>query len=77
MLSLAPCGLTVRRYVLLPILRRLALHCAEGCSEWAEPILTAGGRAVGEYTEVFVGIDVAKTRNAIAIGEGGPGALFR
>jgi hypothetical protein len=33
----------------------------------AEPILTVGGRAVGDNTAIFVGIDVAKVRNAIAI----------
>ena len=33
----------------------------------AEPILIAGGRAVEHSTEVFVGMDMAKTRNAIAI----------
>jgi transposase len=32
---------------------------------------------VGEYTEAFVGIDVAKTRNAIAIAEGRPGDEVR
>src|SRR3712207_4377449 len=37
----------------------------------AEPILSAGGRAMGEYTEAFVGIDAAKARNAIAVAEGG------
>ena len=36
----------------------------------AEPILIAGGRAMAEYSEVFVGIDVAKVRNAVAIAEG-------
>jgi transposase len=37
----------------------------------AEPILNAGGRAVRDYKEVFVGIDAAKARNAIALAEGG------
>src|ERR671920_831284 len=37
----------------------------------AEPILTAGGRAVGQHTEAFVGIDAAKARNAVAVAEGG------
>ena len=36
----------------------------------SEPILTAGERAVDHHTEVFVGIDVAKSRNAIAIADG-------
>jgi transposase len=43
----------------------------------AEPILTAGGRAMGEYTEAFVGIDAAKARNAIAVAEGGRGGEVR
>ena len=30
----------------------------------AEPILITGGRAVADYREAFVGIDVAKLRNA-------------
>ena len=34
-----------------------------------EPILIAGGRAVDHHTNVFVGIDVAKSRNAIAIAD--------
>ncbi|TIX33497.1 MAG: IS110 family transposase, partial [Mesorhizobium sp.] len=37
----------------------------------AEPILTTGGRAVADYREAFVGIDVAKLKNAIAIAEVG------
>lgn len=32
----------------------------------AEPILITEGRAVADYREAFVGIDVAKLRNAIA-----------
>ena len=36
----------------------------------AEPILIAGGRAMDHSTEVFIGIDVAKARNAVAIAEG-------
>jgi transposase len=43
----------------------------------AEPILTAGGRAMGEYTEAFVGIDAAKARNAIAVAESGRGGEVR
>ncbi|TJV90163.1 MAG: IS110 family transposase [Mesorhizobium sp.] len=37
----------------------------------AEPILTTGGRAVADYREAFVGIDIAKLKNAIAIAEAG------
>ena len=41
----------------------------------AEPILTAG--AMGDDTEIFVGIDVAKVRNAIAIADGERGGEVR
>jgi hypothetical protein len=44
---------------------------------WAEPILIAGGRAVEHSTEVFVGIDVAKARNAIAVADGERGGEVR
>jgi len=37
----------------------------------AEPILITGGRAVADYREVFVGIDVAKLKNAVAVAESG------
>lgn len=37
----------------------------------AERILTTGGRAVADYREAFVGIDVAKLKNAIATAEAG------
>nr|WP_246501526.1 IS110 family transposase [Mesorhizobium caraganae] len=37
----------------------------------SEPILITGGRAVADYREAFVGIDVAKLRNAIAIADAG------
>jgi transposase len=36
-----------------------------------EPILSAGGRAVGDDNEVFVGLDVAKARHAVAVAEDG------
>jgi hypothetical protein len=35
----------------------------------AEPILITGRRAVDKHIDVFVGIDVAKSRNAIAIAD--------
>jgi len=35
------------------------------------PILSAGGRAVKQYTEIFVGLDVAKSRHAVAVAEDG------
>jgi hypothetical protein len=38
----------------------------------AEPILITGGRAVADYKEAFVGIDVTKLRNAVvAIADAG------
>jgi len=43
----------------------------------AEPILTAGGQAMGRNTAIFVGIDVAKVRNAIAIADGERGGEVR
>jgi transposase len=42
-----------------------------------EPILTTGGRAVGHSARAFVGIDVAKVRNAIAVAEGERGGEVR
>src|SRR6516225_2506489 len=36
-----------------------------------------GGRVVGHHTEVFVGIDTSKSRNAIAIADGGRGGEVR
>lgn len=36
-----------------------------------EPILITGGRAVADYREAFVGIDVAKLKNAISVAESG------
>lgn len=37
----------------------------------AEPILMPGGRTMEEYSEVFVGLDVAKDRHAVASAESG------
>ena len=48
-----------------------------GLLGWSEPILTAGGRAMGQSTEVFVGIDVAKARNAVAVADGERGGEVR
>ena len=36
-----------------------------------EPIPITGGRAVADYREAFVGIDVAKLKNAIAVADSG------
>ena len=38
----------------------------------SEPILITGGRALTNYTEAYVGIDVSKERNAIAVAESLP-----
>jgi transposase len=43
----------------------------------AEPILTAGGRALGHRSEISVGIDVAKVRKAIAVADGERGGEVR
>src|SRR3954463_16037423 len=43
----------------------------EGCSGGPSRSSAQGGRAMVEYTEAFVGIDAAKSRNAIAIAEAG------
>ncbi|MGX1350611.1 hypothetical protein AB7M49_004187 [Bradyrhizobium elkanii] len=40
-----------------------------GVIKRTEPIPTAGGRAVADYREALVAIDMAKLRNAIAIAE--------
>jgi hypothetical protein len=43
----------------------------------AEPILITGGRAMDQHIDVFVGIDVAKSRNAIAIADSERGGEVR
>jgi hypothetical protein len=43
----------------------------------AEPVLNAGRRAVDHHTEIFVGIDVPKARNAIAVADGESGGEVR
>jgi hypothetical protein len=43
----------------------------------AEPILIAGGRGVGNCSEIFVRIDVSKARNGIAVADGGRGGEVR
>lgn len=55
---------------------RPTLH-SRGLPGLAEPILIAGGRAVKHSTEVFVGIDVAKSSNAIATADGERGGEVR
>src|SRR5436189_1034247 len=45
--------------------------CIRGLLGWAELILITGGRAVADYREGFIGIDVAKLKNAIAIADAG------
>lgn len=48
-----------------------------GLLGWAVPILIAGERAEEHSTEVFVGVDVAKARNAIAVAVGQRGGEAR
>jgi len=44
---------------------------------WTGQSLKQGGRVVGHHTEVFVGIDASKSRNAIAIADDGRGGEVR
>ena len=39
--------------------------------------LRQGGGVVGHHTEVFVGIDTSKLRNAVAVADGGRGGEVR
>ena len=55
---------------------RLTL-CFRGLLGVAEPILITGGRAMDQHTDVFVGIAVAKSRNAIAIADSERGGEVR
>src|SRR6516225_3617765 len=48
-----------------------------GLPGWTGQSLKQGGRVVGHHTEVFVGIDTSKSRNAIAIADGGRGGEVR
>src|ERR1700692_1094136 len=48
-----------------------------GLPGWTGQSLKQGGRGVGHHTEVFVGIDTSKSRNAIAIADGGRGGEVR
>src|SRR5258707_13680377 len=48
-----------------------------GLPGWAGQSLKHGGRVVGHHTEAFVGIDTSKSRNAIAIADGGRGGEVR
>src|ERR1700757_1190464 len=48
-----------------------------GVPGWTGQSLKQGGRVVGHHTEVFVGIDTSKSRNAIAIADGGRGGEVR
>src|SRR4051794_13263645 len=68
--------MNVRPYVRRSGVARPTLR-HRGLLGWAEPILIAGGRAVEQSTEVFVGIDVSKTRNAIAVADGERGGEVR
>src|SRR5262252_9759964 len=48
-----------------------------GLPGWAGQSLKQGGRVVRHHTEAFIGIDTSKSRNAIAIAEGGRGGEVR
>src|SRR5215475_14922094 len=48
-----------------------------GLPGWAGQSLKQGGCVVGHRTEVFVGIDTSKSRNAIAIADAGRGGEVR
>src|SRR5215470_7316088 len=48
-----------------------------GLPGWTGQSLKQGGRVVGHHTELFVGIDTSKSRNAIAIADGGRGGEVR
>jgi hypothetical protein len=45
--------------------------CVRGLLGRTEPILITGGRAVADYKEAFVRIDVAKLKNTVAIADAG------
>src|SRR4051794_20706497 len=49
----------------------------EGCSGGPSRSSAQGGQAMVEYSEAFVGIDAAKSRNAIAIAEAGRAGEIR
>jgi hypothetical protein len=48
-----------------------------GLPGWTGQSLKQGKRVVGYDTEAFVGIDTSKSRNAIAIADGGRGGEVR
>src|SRR6476646_3498233 len=48
-----------------------------GLPGWAGQSLKQGGRVVDHHIEAFVGIDTPKSRNAIAIADGGRGGEVR
>src|SRR5215467_12492232 len=48
-----------------------------GLPGWAGQRLIHGGRVVRHHTEAFIGIDTSKSRNAVAIAEGGRGGEVR
>src|SRR6266481_1944777 len=45
--------------------------CKRGLPGWPGRASTQGGRVMADYSEVFVGIDTSKLRNAVAVAEGG------
>src|SRR6516225_5671611 len=51
--------------------------CDEGYPDGPGRASKQGGQVVGHHTEAFVGIDTSKSRNAIAIADGGRGGEVR
>jgi hypothetical protein len=79
-MGLIPLFLQMVRKIVCPprCLRWLALHCVfRGLLGVAEPILIIGERVMDQHTDVFVGIDVGKSRNAIAIADSERGGEVR
>lgn len=66
----AACGINGKTVACVGEVARPTLR-VRGLLGRAEPILITGRRAVADYREAFVGIDVAKLRNAIAIADSG------
>jgi len=55
----------------------LALYCSSRSGRTADATLTAGGRTMEHSNHIYVGIDVAKMRNAIAVADGARGGEVR
>jgi hypothetical protein len=66
--------ITVRLYVRssAEVARPTYAELDEGYPDWPGLSSTHRGRAMNRHREVFVGIDIAKERNAVTVAEGGP-----